>query len=392
VRNAVATLITLAAMSVGAARAQPGESAEAYRFFKAGAAAFARADYLAAIDAFREAHRLSGRPGPVFSIAQSYNRQYRIDRRPEHLRAAIESYHKYLDLVREGGRRAEATEALAELERAAEAPAPAAAVDAPAPAPQGERPTTGVVLSSPTPGARLWIDAQPVDELPYIGAIAPGRHHLRLSARGFHDHERVFVAPEGKTFSLDYELEPLPARLVVQAPDGANVALDGRTVGEAPIAAALSVPAGSHTLAVTATGYRPFVQELALLRGEERAVAAELDTTTQRIAAWIVLGAAAGGVAAAAVLGGLALGAEGDAEQILAESETGNIDYGDVDDYEAARDRRATFTTASLVTAGASALVAGVGVLLFALDDPEVTLPVLRAPASNGRIDLRVRF
>ncbi|MCC6555252.1 MAG: hypothetical protein IT372_19995, partial [Polyangiaceae bacterium] len=109
-----AALVLLAAAAPAPAQGDP--TAQAKVLFNAGAQAYERTQFTAAIQAFEEAYKLAPRPGVLFSIAQAYRRRYTVDKRPGDLQIAIARYRAYLDTVPEGGRRKDAVQALAELE------------------------------------------------------------------------------------------------------------------------------------------------------------------------------------------------------------------------------------------------------------------------------------
>ena len=110
-----ATALALGLACAPAASAQTTVE-QAKTLFTAGASAYASGQFEAAIQAFESANRLVAKPAIVFSIAQAHRRQYFLDKNAEHLRTAIAKYHQYIDQVAEGGRRADAAQALAELE------------------------------------------------------------------------------------------------------------------------------------------------------------------------------------------------------------------------------------------------------------------------------------
>ena len=58
------------------------DDAQSRAYFETGAKAYEKGDYLNAIRAFDQAYALTKRPGLIFSIAQSYKRQYAVDSNP----------------------------------------------------------------------------------------------------------------------------------------------------------------------------------------------------------------------------------------------------------------------------------------------------------------------
>src|SRR4051812_6955024 len=80
--------------------------------FKAGAAAYAAGDYLAAIQALDAAYQLTPLPAIAFSLAQAERRQYFVDHARAHLDRAISLFRQYIDVAPGGSRRADALDAL----------------------------------------------------------------------------------------------------------------------------------------------------------------------------------------------------------------------------------------------------------------------------------------
>ena len=101
----------------GRAMAQDAAEVErAKESFKAGAAAYAAGEYLAAIQALDAAYTLTPLPAIAFSLAQAERKQYFVEHQREHLERAILLFRRYVEQVPSGGRRADALEALSQLE------------------------------------------------------------------------------------------------------------------------------------------------------------------------------------------------------------------------------------------------------------------------------------
>ncbi len=106
----------------------------------------------------------------------------------------------------------------------------------------------------------------------------PGSYTLVAEKEG---HRRLEVPVEITSSSrqaLEYTLERLPGRLIVDTGDveGADVAVDGTPVGTTPFPA-VSVPAGEHEIVVQAEGYVEFHTSLEIEgRGAEQRLEVEL--------------------------------------------------------------------------------------------------------------------
>jgi len=336
-----------------------------------GARAYAAGQYGDAIQAFQRAYQLTPREGLLFSLAQAHRKQYHAAKQPEDLRAAVKLYREYLDRVKQGARRADAMDALVELEPRAAALEPAG----PTPAPTVEtKPTTQIMVSSAAAGVRIEIDGRAVGLLPYVGAVEPGKHRIRLSAPGYEDYSRDISLLAGSVVPLDIPMVDKPARLLLRAPAGARVTIDGREVGVAPLAP-LRLSHGRHFVSVSKNGREPFAQDVELERGRSRELDARLPATSQRTAAWVVLGTAGTACVTSGLLALVAARKESDAEAILARSERRNISSSELDSYLSLRDERDDYRTASLVAAATGGGLAALGTLLFVFDEARAEQP-----------------
>ena len=348
--------------------AEPTENVEqAKTYFNAGAQAFAAGRFDAAVQAFEESYRLAPRPAILFSIAQAERRQYFLDKRIDGLRRAVAHYRQYVEADAKGSRRADAAQALSELEPilarldVAGAPSPPPAADA--------TPQTRLMVASQTKDAEVWLDGKKASELPLIEEVSPGKHRVRVGASGYFDEEREVVAVKGSLVAVDIPLRERPALLAFWVPDGSEIAVDGRPQGRAPLAA-LELPPGRHLVAVTRTGHQPHVEELELQRGETRTLKTGLAVTGQRVGSYWVLGAAGASLVAGGVLAGLSLRQQSAAKDVLAARATGNIAPADLERYAADRDARDRFRTASVATLGGGVALGALGALLYAFDQP----------------------
>lgn len=382
---ALVAAATVAASPPAAAQPAPprkaapgGDTERARALFDAGARAYESGQFEAAIQAFEEAYAISPRDGLLFSLGQANRKQHAISRDPRHLRAAIDHYRRYLERVAEGGRRKDAAEALEQLEPLLGAAASSAAAPPPA------RRATIVQVSSSTPGAMVSIDGAPPAPAPLTREVPPGVHEVRLSAPGFHDEVQTVEALAGQFLPFTYPLRERPARLEVRGPGGAEVSVDGRFVGSLPLPSPLELRAGRHFVAVEDGGHRTEGVDLVLRRGEARTVDVDLETTSQRDAAWIVLASGAVILAGGGALGAAALVREGDAQEVLERAGSERIQAADVDAYESAREDRDAFATASVLTLAGGALVTLVGIGLFAFDAPEPVAPPRPDDAPDG--------
>ena len=354
--------------------------ARAKTLFDLGAKAYDSEQFPAAIQAFVEAYRLSGRPGPVFSAAQAYRRIYATDRaNTEALRQAVAYYKEYVAKQKAGGRIAEAQQALRDLEpllvQLASTPPGTVPIASPTTL-LDVKPKTRLMVSSPTKGALASLDGGEPAEMPLIQELTPGNHKLRLSAEGFVDDEREIAAIEGQVYGLDITLRERPAFLTVRTTEGAQVLVDGRPEGVAPLLKPIEIPPGTHLVTITRTGFQPYSAEVELRRDQKRAIDASLQNTTQRYASFAVFGAAGVGAIGGAILTALAFREQSIALEIEALKAAGNIDARQLDSHAAAIANRNDLRGAAVTSFGAAGLLAVVGAGLFFFDRPTPGLPV----------------
>jgi hypothetical protein len=360
------------------APADPLEQAK--KFFEAGKQAYEAGQYMLASTAFEASYRLSPRPPILFSMAQAYRRQYVVDRDPSRLRRAVDLYRQYIAEVPQGGRREDAVQYVSDLEplllRAEEEQKKlGSSALSTAPVPVAE--STQIMVSSRTRGARATIDGGNAGEVPVIREVTAGRHTIHVEAAGYAAEDIEGVAVEGRLIVVEVNLRELPARLQLATEAGAELSVDGRPVGRTPFGEPVLLPHGKHLVVLAKRGHYAVSREVSLVRGQEVVVSSALETTTQRVASYYVLGGAGlllvGGMAASVT----ALVAQGDAQDILdkRDVERQHLSQGEVDEYTAERDRRDQYRGVSKALYGGAFLVGLSGALLYYVDTPRVELP-----------------
>jgi len=149
---------------------------------------------------------------------------------------------------------------------------------------------SGVLVVRSTPrGAAVAINGRARGTTPLrVRNLAPGRHTVRVSRRGYTTEEREVVVSAGRpstaTFSLERARGAQPASrtglfgslAVDSLPAGARVFVDGRLVGTTPIANA-RVAAGSHVIRVDRTGFRPWTSPIQIVTDQRLRVTASLE-------------------------------------------------------------------------------------------------------------------
>ncbi len=355
------------ALSASEARAQPSSQVEKARaLFNAGAQAYSAGKYGHAIEAFKEAHRLSKRAGLLFSIAQAHRRLYFVGRKADDLRAAVDHYGAYLRVAKAGPRSGEAADALAQLEPIA------ARLETAEPAPVGveQKTSSQLMITSTIPFARLLLDGKDEGELPFISDVEPGKHRVEVRAPGYETYQREVVLAKRAIVPLDVALKPKPATLSITAPGGASVSVNGRIVGVAPLPP-LKLAPGPYTISIGKSGRRTDTRRLELGRDEHGTLNSELATTPQRKVAWSAIAVGGGGLLAAGGFGAMAWVRQRDASSWLDERGQSELTGSDLQRYRKLRGDRHRFRNAAFATGGAGAAVGVIGLALFAFDRAE---------------------
>ena len=375
-----------AAAPAAPSSAPAADKSTARILFEAGSRAYAAGNYRAAIQAFEQALAAEARPGLLFSIAQAHRRQYKVDGRPGHIAVAMRRYKEYLAQMKQGGRRADAEAALAELGPIAQRLEQEGQL-LPASAAEAET-ATRLIVTTQAPGAKILVDDEKTPrDAPLIVEVTAGRHKIRVLADNHFEESREIEVAAGAVTALDLALKEKPATLTVDTVSGARVSLDGRFVGEAPLAGAVELQSGSHRLEVLRVGYASFGKTLDVSAGQAVAVAAPLSMTLQRR---VSIGLMAGGGAAVAggvVLGGLALAAQADAGSVRGAMGRGEVvcrgdTCPELDRYNNAVGARDALRATSFTLLGLGALAGGGGLFLYFVDG----LPFFGGPRDQVQV------
>jgi hypothetical protein len=378
------------------ALAQTREDVErAKASFQAGATAYAAGEYLAAIQALDAAYELTPVPAIAFSLAQAERRQYFVAHERSHLDRAITLFRKYVEQVTSGGRRADALDALSQLEPLAAQPIggggsrPAAAETA--------RPAR-LMITADAPGARLTLDGGEAVASPLIREVQPGVHRLEASAEGFFPEQREVTAVAGELVPTAVVLRERLGAVALTTPADAEVYLDGSFVRRGGEGLALSLASGVHRLTVAQKGHRVSSRVLQIERGQSQDLHVTLEPTRQRKAATVLFLSGGAALGAGVVLGLLASRAENRAQDFLARRSSGNVSSADLSRYEQAVADRNHYRVAAAGSLGVMAGCLVTGLFLYHLDqaDPEqlyrTSLSTERGRRPIGGPRSRLRF
>ncbi len=358
-------VVLITSLSPGLARAESErDRAEAKTYFDAGAQAYERGQFEAALLAFERSQALAPRPGTLFSMAQTERRQFVIDRDKRRLVHAAALYREYLTLVPEGGRRSEAADALVELE-----PMLVGADEGLAQSdPTAIRPSR-LMVTSGTPGAQVSVDDGEPQPAPFIGILPEGEHQITVSAEGHVNANRTVSLQRGAILAIDLSLDLSPALIAVRALDGTHVYVDGKLLGITPLSP-FEVQPGPHTVATARHGTTASTTRINARAGNTVRVESELAPSGQRVTAWVVLSASFASATAGAIFLGLTLSEQSAAQDLAALRETRALTPDEANDYNDAIDRREIWRATSTAALLASGLGGAVSGLLFGLDAP----------------------
>ena len=377
-------VVVLLVLVPAVGRAQSGEELErAKASFQAGAAAYAMGEYLAAIQALDAAYALTPAPAIAFSLAQAERRQYFVGHESEHLDRAILLYRRYLEQVTTGGRRADALDALSQLEplAAAHTRASSGRADAIAEA----RRATRLMITAEAPGSRVALDGGAPVPSPLIREVEPGKHQVEISADGFFPQQREITAVAGELIPLVVVLRERASTVTISTQGQTDIYLDGAFVGPGGRAVTLQLPSGVHHLAVARNGYAVATRRLELVRGKPERVDIALAPTRQRVAARVLFAAAGGLAVTGAVFGLLALDSQSHAEEVQARLARQNVSPEDRATYQDAvshRDRYRAIALGSAVWMGACLAT---GLFLYQFDQPSSEQLYRGADSEHGK-------
>ncbi len=384
-KNVIAwfTLSAVITTLTGAARAQ-SQLDKARILFDAGAQAYAVGRYNDAVESFREAYALSGKPQAIFSLAQAERRLFLVSQDPRNLYSAIEHFRKYLEGVPEGGRRGDATEALEQLEvLAARIATPEVALGAPAPV------IGKILISTTTPDALIRIDdAAPVTS-PLVAAVSLGKHKVQVSAPGHITEVREVEALEKTLMPLEIILRMKPSYVSIATHEGALLTVDGQLVGEMSTRKAIEMRPGPHTVAISLAGYVPRQEAVVLEPGQSQILSMPLTRTRQRIVAYSLLGIAGTSLLGTAISGGVYFRSELKARAIMDKTTTGNLTQKELDDYNAALNDRDFSSNVAIGTFVGASVIGAVGVVAYVFDSQRATGDS-SGPNNSTGISLRV--
>lgn len=184
--------------------------ARAKKKFEEGVQAFEEGRFSDAVDLLEEADRAMPNPAFAYNIALAYDAM-------GDAAAALAAYRQYMREARGAEDSVEVLERISALEYELQA-----------------KGIQQVTVQSTPDHATVELDGRPVGVTPWTGEIAPGRHELTLTKRGYEEASRTFELPRDRAVDVVLALRKRPpGRLEMSAPPrGAALASPARAAGE----------------------------------------------------------------------------------------------------------------------------------------------------------------
>ena len=166
-------------------------------------------------------------------------------------------------------------------------------------------PTTGSIAASSIPtGAAVYLDNVPRGTTPLtIPGVTAASHTVKLTLAGYQDVTRTVEVVAGETAPVSVTLQAVSSGTgsisVESVPSAATVFLDGVNKGMTP-ATLSAVPAGSHTLKLSRSGYQDRSLQVTVTAGKTTPIALTLpaggngDTPTDDTGTLVVVSSPAG--------------------------------------------------------------------------------------------------
>jgi serine/threonine protein kinase len=154
-----------------------------------------------------------------------------------------------------------------------EPPAPAPEEKTPAPAAEPARnkaPATGFIDIAVEPSAEISIDGQRRlfgDHLSMF-ELPAGTHELACRSEGYRDYVEAVRIQRGELSRRRISLERLSGAILLETEPGAQVFVDGVYKGTIPLAAVLTVPAGTHRVELKKAGFRSWTSAVLVPQDE----------------------------------------------------------------------------------------------------------------------------
>ncbi|MCY1075790.1 serine/threonine-protein kinase [Archangium lansingense] len=128
------------------------------------------------------------------------------------------------------------------------------------------------------PWAEVFVDDQSRGYTPRVREVnlSPGTHRLRFVNPQCDTWEEVIQVAAGELVSREVKLQVRKAEMVIVAPAGARVFVDGVEAGVAPLPGPVNVEHGSHVISARVPGVAPLQREVDVVAGKRIEVVLEV--------------------------------------------------------------------------------------------------------------------
>ena len=244
-----------------AAQATPAsKKAELKRLFKEGVIAYGEERYIQAVGFFKKAYKVSAKAKLLYNIAAAYEAAGKEEQ-------AYSFYERYLKELWDAPNAVDVRATMERLKISFMASYPS------------------LTVNSTPAGAAIYLDergAAAAGTTPLTFKVAPGRHTIIVEKEGWAnkvvDIEMVKGTPQALTLNLEQSIGAGEVLLSI-SPPGAQVMLNGESVGKAPFSEPLALAAGMYWATVTAPEYKPWTGSLLVTRDKRSEVVVRLEPT-----------------------------------------------------------------------------------------------------------------
>jgi hypothetical protein len=128
------------------------------------------------------------------------------------------------------------------------------------------KPVGVISVKSPVPGAEVFIDGAVIGMAPQRRELPPGLHIVIVQKPGYPEFKREVMLVQGQIVDVVAEMKAV-GRVMVMAPPGAAIMVDGQLVGRTPMMPA-EVSVGEHILDVRHPNFLEFRQTIKVEGGK----------------------------------------------------------------------------------------------------------------------------
>jgi hypothetical protein len=174
-----------------------------------------------------------------------------------------------------------------------------------------------------------------------------------------------------------------PAKLIVDAPEGATVLVDGKQVGTAPLPKPIVIAPGRHTVTVHKSGSVSRHQAVELEEGKATKLRIVLGATGQRTLSWVLIGTGGAAIAGGIVFGVLSVVELRKVRSFNQRADDRPLSEKELSESESAMSARDNYRIGSGIAGGVGLGLFLLGGALMFFDGPIASVPERRAPPES---------